>query len=323
MSEAKSILTPTGRIVYGDLYKAQEKDADGKPRLIKNGPNAGQPATQYAFGLAIAKNPGVFWWAEPWGAIIYAQAVAAFPQAVANAVAEIQAGRDGGKFFAFKVMDGDSTIPNKKGRKPSEREGYPGHWIISFASLYAPRVFNRDGSQALVEPGHVKCGYYVQVEGTVAGNESSQNPGVFINPRMVAMQGFGTEIVSGPDASTVGFGGGPAPAGMTAAPPGGMPAAPGAPGTPAAPTVAAPVAPVVAAAPTAAPPPPTAVAPNPAILAAPAAPPPPVAAAAPPPPPAAAAGPVLTAKAPAGVTYAQMIANGWNDATLRQHGYLA
>jgi hypothetical protein len=322
MSEAKSMLTPTGRIVYGDLYKAQEKDADGKPRVIKNGPNAGQPAPQFAFGLAIPKTPGVFWWSEPWGQIIYSQAVAAFPQAVATAVAEIQAGRDGSKFFAFKVMDGDSTIPNKKGRKPCDREGYPGHWVISFASLYQPRVFNRDGSQALVEPGHVKTGYYVQVEGTVAGNDSSQNPGVFINPRMVAMQGFGAEIVSGPDASSVGFGGGPAPAGMSTTPPGGMPAAPGAPGAPAAPPVVAPAVPVVAAAPAAPVAPVTAVAPNPAILAAPAAPPPPVAAAAAPPPPPA-AGPVLTAKAPAGVTYAQMIASGWNDATLRQHGYLA
>jgi hypothetical protein len=38
-------------------------------------------------------------------------------------------------------------------------------------------------------------------------------------------------------------------------------------------------------------------------------------------PPVAPAAPTLTAKA-GGATYAQMVAAGWNDATLRQHGYL-
>ncbi len=298
MSEAKQILTPTGRLVWGSLYEPQTKDADGKPLVIKNGPDAGKPTQRFAFGLAIRKEPGHTHWSQTaWGALIWATGHAAFP---------MQAQRPD---FAFKVQDGDSVVPNKNGKKNADKEGYAGHWILSFSSSYAPRTYNADGSAPIAEPGAIKCGYYVQVAGSVAGNDSTQNPGVYLNHNMVALQGYGAEIVSGPDPSAVGFGQGPAPAGMSAAPVAAMAAPPAVPGVPA----AAPP-PPPAAVPAAAPPAPVAVVPHPAILGAPAAPPPP-----PPPPPA--AGPVMTAKAN-GATYAQMVAAGWTDATLRQHGYL-
>jgi hypothetical protein len=287
------------------LYVAQGKDADGKPLVIKNGPQTGQPRVQFAFGLAIPKGAERHWAETEWGRVVWAVGHASAPQAAQS------------PSFAWKVTDGDSQIPNKKGNKPADREGYPGHWVLAFGSSFAPRIYNRDGSQPIAEPGAVKTGYYVQVAGSVAGNDSTQNPGVYLNHELVALQGYGAEITSGPDAASVGFGKGPAPAAMMVQPPGGLPP-PGPPGAVVPPPTTGPAAPAYV-------PPPVAVTPAPSVLTPPgaAAPPlPPGLPAAPVAPPPAPAAPVLTAKA-AGATYAQMVAAGWTEATLRQHGYLA
>lgn len=298
MSTRKDILFPIGRLVRGSLYKGQDKDAEGKPLVVKSGPNAGQPRLDFYFAVAIPKTPGQTHWAQTeWGAQIWAVGHAAFPQA-AQAPS-----------FAWKVIDGDSTVPNKKGRKPCDNEGYPGNWVVQFSSGFAPKIFTADGTQQITEADAVKLGYYVQVYGSCDGNGSQSQPGVFVNHSMVAMAGYGPEIVVGPDATAVGFGKGPAPVGMMSAPAAGAfnPAPPVA-------AVPPPVAPVPAAPPVmAAPPAPVAVAPNPAILM----PPPPAAA---PQVPAAPPAVVMTAKA-AGITYEQMVAGGWTHEALVQHGY--
>jgi hypothetical protein len=298
MTTRKDILFPIGRLVRGSLYKGQDKDAEGKPLIVKNGPNAGQARLDFYFAVAYPKTPGQHWAQSDWGSQIWAVGHAAFPQAAQSPA------------FAWKVIDGDSTVPNKKGRKPCDNEGYAGHWVVQFSSGYAPKIFTADGTQQITEADAVKLGYYVQVYGSCDGNGSQSQPGVFVNHNMVAMAGYGPEISVGMDASAVGFGKGPAPAGMMQAPAaGGFNPAP--PAVAAPPT--APVPPVaVAAPPIMAAPPPVAVAPNQQILM----PPPPAAVPAAPP-----AGPVMTAKA-AGVTYEQMVAGGWTRETLIQHGYM-
>jgi hypothetical protein len=297
------VLFPMGRLVQGSLSVAQDKDQDGKPLLVKSGPNMGKPTVKYFFAVAIEKTPGHTHWASTeWGAKIWTLGHTLWPQGQAKAPT-----------FAWKVEDGDSEIPNTKGKKNKDRPGFAGHWVVNFSSGYAPRVFNSNGSQALDEAAikAIKLGFFVQVEGTVDSNRSDQKPGMYINHSLVAFQGYGPEIIVGPDAAAVGFGSGPVPTGMTAAPVGGMSAAP----PPPAPTAPAPAAPPppapVAAAPAPAAPPAVAVVPQPSMIA----PPPPVA------PPAASTSPVLTAKAN-GATYEAMVAAGWTDATLRQHGYL-
>lgn len=274
--------TPVGRLVMGSLYKPQTTDADGKPLVVKSGPNAGQPKVTYFFALAIPKNPGETHWSQtPWGATIYKAGSEAFPQAC-------QA-----PSFAWKVVDGDSTIPNKKGIAPITREGYKGNWVISFSSGFAPKIYNNDGSQAIVEPDAVKLGYFVQVNADVDGNGSNQNPGVYINHSMVALSAYGPEIVVGADASSVGFGQAPLPAGATTTPPAAF--------TP--PAQPAPVAAAPAPMPT----------PNPAFLQ------PPVPAA----PPVAPVAPARVMLPPAqGATYEAMIAAGWTDALLVSHGMM-
>jgi len=293
-------------MVAGSLYRASDKDGDGKPRVVKAGPNAGKPAPQFFFRLAIPKGAERHWAETSWGQILWAEGHKAFPQAAQSPA------------FAWKVMDGDSAVPNKKGKKPNEQEGYPGNWIVTFTSAYAPRVCNHDGSQYLTEEDAIVPGYYVQVAGSTAGNASQQTPGIFVNPSIVSLQAYGERIETGVDASAVGFGQGVAlPPGASTAPPAGMKAPPATPGTPPPPPAAAGMAP---GAPPPYTPPPTVVAPHPGILAVPVAPPPPPPAApvAPPPP---AAGPRMTAKA-GGTTYAQYRAAGWTDEQMRAEGVM-
>jgi len=291
MADAVPFTTPVGRLVQGSLYKGSTTDAEGNPLVIKSGPNAGQPRTDYFFALAIPKGNEQSWAQTEWGKMIYDVGVKGFPNGQYNAPT-----------FAWKIIDGDSTVPNRRGRKPCDREGFKGHWVLNFSSGYAPRIFNANGSQALTDPDHVKLGYYVQVAGTVSGNGSTQQPGVYLNHSMVALAGFGPEIVVGPDPTAVGFGNAALPAGASATPLGGLPgAAPSLPGMPAAAAPAAPAAPGIQ--------------PHPGLLN-------PAAPAAPPVPPPAAPVRQMTDKAQ-GMTYEQMVAAGWNDALLIQHGYMA
>ena len=281
--------TPVGRLVMGSLYKPQTTDAEGKPLVNKSGPNIGRPKVQFFFALAIPKTGEQHWSQTAWGAQIWKVGHEAFPQAAQSPT------------FAWKIVDGDSAVPNRRGIKPNSRIGYPGNWVISFSSGFAPKIYNKDGSAAITDPEAVKLGYYVQVNGDVDGNGSQQQPGVFINHSMVALSAYGEEIVLGPDATAAGFGQAPLPAGAMATPPATF-VPPVTPATPAGvPSYAAPTPGFPPMAAGVMPPP------NPAFLAIP---PLPVA-------------PVrqMTALAK-GATYEQMIAAGWNDALLVQHGMM-
>lgn len=300
----QTILTPVGRIVWGSMYEAKTTDYDGNPLTIKNGPDAGKPTQRFEFGLAIAKGAEQRWGSTPWGATIWAMG-----QSYPNSAAQRPD-------FAWKVTDGDSTVPGKpyKGRpgvRPCDKEGYPGHWVLSFSSSFMPRLYNADGSKALTEPGAIKPGYYVQVSGSVDTNTGA-SPGIYLNHDMVALAGYGDPIVSGPDPTAVGFGKGVSlPLGASATPKAGLQVPVSQPG--AAPTPVAVV------------PPPATVQPHPGFLYPPAgaaAPSAPAPAPLPPMPPSPPSGPQMTAKA--GITsYAAFISLGWTEPLLRQEGYIA
>ena len=299
MTQRTEVLFPIGRLVMGSMVKPNTTDAENRPLVIKSGPQAGQPRLDYFFAVAIPKNGTANWWDTEWGQKILATANTAFPN-----------GQTQNPAFAWKVKDGDSQVPNKRGKKPCDQEGWPGNWIVYFSSGFAPKCFNSNGTQP-VDAESIKLGHYVQVLGTVAGNDSQQQPGVFINHSLVAHAGFGPEIFVGPDPTAVGFGNGPAPAGMSTAPVGGMTPPAGAGAPPAVPSAGAPPMTPAASTPPVAAPVPTA--PHPAAMMPPAAP----AAAAPP----AAAVKQMTAAAQ-GIPYADYIAKGWTDQLLIQHGLM-
>lgn len=198
MGQAKTeIRFPIGRLVEGSLYDAQDKDADGNLKVFKSGPKAGQARIDYFFAVAIPKHGEQSWAQTEWGAKIYQAGITGFPQ-----------GQYQQPTFAWKVRDGDSTIPNKKGKAPCTKEGFPGHWVVSFSSGYPPSVLTSKGERELTaaEP-KVKPGYFIQVFAYVDGNESLNQPGVYINHSMVAFSYAGPEIQMGRDGAGVGFGG--------------------------------------------------------------------------------------------------------------------
>jgi len=280
MSKKETMLTPVGRLVQGSLYEPQTTDLEGRPLVIKTGVNQGQPRVDYYFALAVPKAGDTHWQSTEWGTIIWSAGHLGFP-----------GGQADNKSFAWKITDGDSSEPNKAGRRPCDKDGYPGCWVLNFSSSFAPSIYNEDGTVPLLTADHVQLGDFIQVWGSVADNGSLQQPGVFLNHNMIAFYGFGERIVLGADPKLVFNSVLPMPAGASKTP------------------LASSFNPAVST-------------PAPAPAPAPAAPPPP------PPPPHTAilAPPVMPARvmlpAAQGASYEQMIAAGWTDATLQAHGMM-
>lgn len=314
MSERVDILFPISRLVQGSLTDMQDTDAEGKPLTVKTGTNVGQPTERSFFAVAIAKRVGQTHWAqqpvdwnaaeegEYWGLTMWNAAAAAWPK-----------GQSGGPSFAFKVEDGDSTVPNTKGRKNCDRPGFPGCWVLNFGSGYPVKVVNGDGT-VVIDGKVVKLGHFVQPFGSYVSNKSDLKPGMFLNHTAVSYQGFGEEIHLGVDTTKVGFGSGAKPSGMSAVPVGGASQAQmaAASGAPAIPGTAAPAIPQTGspAIPGAA----TAVKPATPFVAAPLAPKPPQAAPLP---------PVGDPATTTGIAYASYITQGWTVEQLKAAGIIA
>ena len=270
------ILFPIGRLIGGSVSKLRGKtQQDGKtPRLDKEG----KQMQSISFGVAIPKTQQD-WRNEPWGQQMFAIAKGAFPVLYQT------------PSFAYKVLDGDSAVPNKNGKAPNTMAGHKGHWVIWFSQSWAPKMVSADGQVELPAEKFV-TGFYVQVYAGVQGNGQvpPNTPGLFLNPIAVALAGEGEVIASDVDTTAVGFGG--------ALPVGATPVTPAVAAFAPAPAAAAPVA----------------ITPNAAFMT----PPPPAAVV---PPPAAAPVPQMTAKA-GGATYEAFIQQGWTPDAMRAQGYL-
>jgi len=284
------ILFPVGRLVGGSVSKLHDRyEPDGKTKKLDKD---GNPSKTINFGVAIPKITPT-WQQTEWGKVIHDTAKAAYPVLHQSPA------------FAWKVIDGDSPLPNKNGKAPKDQEGYAGHWVIWFRQGWAPKLVNSNGQHELPAE-QFAAGYYVQVLADVDPNgaQPPNTPGMYMSPRAVALSGEGDVInlASDVDTTSVGFGASPLPAGAR----------------PVQPAVAefqsAPLAPAgVVAAPatiaTTASPSNTMVTPSTAFMQPPAVPVVPV------------AQHVMTPKAN-GATYEQMVGMGWTDELLRQHGMM-
>ena len=206
---SETITTPVGRLVEGSLYQGSDRDVNGQPKLFKKGKNVGQPRYDFYFALAIKKGHEIHWNQTDWGQVIDRVAKTAFPQ-----------GQWQHPDFSWKVVDGDSTILNKgkPPRRPCDKEGFRGHWVLKFSRPFAPKIYNFDGSQQLLEENYVNPGDYIQVHALVDGNNSAQQPGMYLNHLMIAFAGYGERIVLAADPKSVGFGQSPLPAGASTTP---------------------------------------------------------------------------------------------------------
>ena len=207
MSKNIGIMTPVGRLVQGSLYDPDDKDANGRPLMYKTGPKAGQPRVNFYFAIAIPKGTETHWNQTDWGKLIYQTGIDNYPN-----------GQWQRPDFAWKIGDGDSTIPNTEGRRPCDYEGFAKNWILKTSGSFAPKLYNRYGSQQLSADIKIERGYFIQAYLNVASNKSDQKPGLYLNHSIVAFSEYGDIIVSGPDASSLGFGQAPLPVGARAVP---------------------------------------------------------------------------------------------------------
>ena len=206
------ILFPIGRLVGGSVNKLKGKlEKDGKtPKIGKDG----NPMVGVNFGVAIPKTQAR-WQDESymhptkglirWGDEVFNVGKGAAPTMHLAPT------------FAWKIGDGDSALPNKKGKIPNQMAGHLGNWIIWFSQGWAPKLVTGDGATEL--PGEkFVAGYYVQVFADVSYNNSTESPGVYMNPIAVALAAIGEVIAVEVDTTSVGFGGGALPAGAQAVP---------------------------------------------------------------------------------------------------------
>ena len=174
--DAVYTLTPVGRLVMGDAFVANDKDATGRLRIDKSG----APKVQYFIGIAVLKTDPA--WAEFWAAVT---GVAA---------------RDwpGGQFnhpnFAWKIVDGDHKYP--------DRSECAGCYIIRASTGFAPVVVNSNNQQ-IADPSQCKRGDYVRAYVSIKGNDDSAKFGVYVSHTMIQHVGFGEAISSGPSAAEV------------------------------------------------------------------------------------------------------------------------
>ncbi len=207
----ENILFPAGRMVWGSVDQQRTTDFNGNPLTVKSGPNAGQPTQRTELGVAIPKGAESAWWETEWGQKLFAVAQAGFP-----------GGETQRQDFSWKVVDGDSTVLNQNNVRWCDKEGYPGHWVVSFGTSLPVTRHALDPATGkpfdITQDGEIVPGYFVEVYGDVEGNKNPQKPGIFVNPKMVCRVGYGERIISGPNAQAVGFGSAGMPAGASQAP---------------------------------------------------------------------------------------------------------
>ena len=194
------ILTPVARLVTGHpMVSYPVMDNMGKPRFMATG----EAMNSTSVGLAFAKGAETHWNQTSWGAPIWNAGMSAFPNGEFNAAT-----------FAWKITDGDSVIPNKKGNKPCDNEGWSGHWVIFLSTMFSIPSYHfgrYEPHQVIQDKNQIKTGDYVRASFNVTGNNvkgPNESPGVYLNPIMLELSRAGIVIVSAsaPNASAA-FGG--------------------------------------------------------------------------------------------------------------------
>lgn len=192
-TQGKAVMVQ-GRIVWvsGDLFKGRLKiDQNTKQQKYDK---AGNPVTEYGFGLAVPKSalqhlgpgqPGEIWSA------MQEQAFQIYPSR------QIPPG------FAWKYKDGDGV--DDKGVPFSQREGYAQHVVFAMTTQVPIKYFRHEnGGNIMINEG-IKCGDYVNVQVMVKAHAASGTfkPGVYLNPNAVQFLGFGKEIINAPSGDQI------------------------------------------------------------------------------------------------------------------------
>lgn len=184
MAEFIEFWTPVGRMLGGNVFEAKTRTdfTTGKPKLNEQG----EETEQFLVTLAIPKAGGEF----------ERQMLPFLQQAAAR---DWTGGQAGLPTFAWKFADGDSTLPDRKGKRWCDKPGYPGHWVARLSTSFDFPVVAQDGVKFLTDPKSVLPGYYVRAFVSVKGNGQAGNPGLYLNIRMLQLVAYGEVINVGID----------------------------------------------------------------------------------------------------------------------------
>lgn len=256
-----SFVTPPGRIVGGSLSVAQTKGHEGQELATP----------KWVVMLALPKgHPGT------------AELIAKIKRVGAEGFVGALAPQLQRPDFAWKIIDGDSAIPNQRSIAPNTREGYPGHFVLTLTTTFAFQTCGENPNE-LINAAAVQNGSWVRIAGDVKANGSDVKPGVYLNLKAAQFVRNDAVIQTGGAVTAAqAFGGAAAPAVPVAA----------APAVPATDIVTNAVAP---------PPPPPSV---------------------PTPPQAPTGPALTAKGVAENCDIAAWGANGWTEDTLRQHGYI-
>ena len=201
-----NITSPVGRLVMGSLYTGYTTDAENKPLVYKNGPDAGKPRLNFS-----SRSPSP----KP------ASHIGLIPNG-GERFSKLEP-----KHFPRRIKLRPSLGRSRMGIRsfPRRRRAFPirtkvGKEIGS-SSFQAPSLRKSIVKKArlISKRRELNLAFFVQVAFSVDGNQSTSQPGVYLNHSMVCLRGFGPEIVIGPNVEDAGFGAAPLPAGASLTPP--------------------------------------------------------------------------------------------------------
>lgn len=217
-----TFVTPVARLIHGHPLKQNVRtdDVTKQPVIGKDG----QPVKEIYIGIAIPKTGEADWKDTEWG------------KQIAMAAVDAENGYDVATTrrpdFSWKVVDGDSDIPNKAGHAPNSDPHKRGHWVLHLNTRIPYNCYHvgkYNPLDAIQDVNAIKLGDYVRVNIVAKGNKPSKTPGVYLNPNLLELSRPGEAIVregSGPDAASVFGGSAPVQVASTPAPAAPAPATP-------------------------------------------------------------------------------------------------
>lgn len=209
-----TFVTPVARLIHGHPMKQNTRtdDVTKQPIIGKDG----QPVKEVYIGIAIPKASEADWKDTDWG------------KQIMMAALDAENGYDSATTrrpdFSFKVVNGDSDIPNKNGIAPNTDPHKRGHWVLNLTTRIpypCYHVGKYNPLDAIQDSNAIKLGDYVRVNIVAKGNKPAKSPGVYLNPNLLELSRPGEAIVregSGPDAASVFGGTAPAPVAPPVAP---------------------------------------------------------------------------------------------------------
>jgi len=191
-----SFITPVGRLVQGSVSEPNTTDMAGNLLVTKKG----DPRNEYFVALAIPKCGESHWRETAWGGKIYGLAKSFFPN-----------GQIDNPNFHWKIVDGDSTIPNNNNKRPCDCAGFQNSWILKLKHGFPLILCDKNGKKENVTPEMFSLGNYAQGFVNVASNGQQIHSGIYLNCPIVSFTGYGAPIILSPDTEKLGFGQEPLP----------------------------------------------------------------------------------------------------------------